>query len=542
MKRIITLMALLSVVALTGCKKDPAEPVKLSKPTLTVENITANGFTVRWDAVSNAQDYTVILNSEAEIQTELSKVYTNLAPGTYTIKVKANAPKSTKEFRDSDFAETTATIVQPETPELTFTFNITEVTETSALLTVTPSDPNATYYFDNMSIEEFETFSDPNDIRDFCVDFYVELGAEEGLTPEESMEIMVSTGVDSWRPTAMVPGGEYLVFAFGVNIDGTYTTDIMYQTYQTLTPQDKEREPEHFDGDYYGQAYSDAHNYYIHLSSNGFDDAGYAYPNSWVYTFDLYGAAPETLEDVVIPAGTYTLDLEDTFAEGTFAFNGSFYWTTNDEAGTLSQEQFESGTLVVTENGITAELVIDGMNHTLTYEGSPSLGSYTGPFSNLTGDVEADLSDSFVVYASYGDDYGIGATNYAIQTANIYGGDTFFIEFNSAGDSMVGTYEAAEEPEAGKFIAGSFDGGSWYELKAAYGESTGTKAPLVDGTITISYNEADLTHTLVIDVLDDLGNRITANYTGLMQPANVAPTNVKGDNRLSIKKAPSRVR
>ncbi len=535
MKRVITLLALLSVVALTGCKKDPADPVQLTKPTLSIENITEDGFTVTWNAVANAADYTVILNNETGVtQSETTKVFTGLAAGTYQVRVKANAPKNSKEFRDSDIASATATITAPEKQPLTFEFVISELTEVSAKLTVIPSDAQATYYFDNLSKAEFDQFNEPNDIRDYFIELFEELAAQDGLTLEETIEHNVSIGEDSWPPTGMTPGADYVVFAFGLNPDGTFTSDVQYKEYQTLANEDIEVTANVLVGNYYGDAYGEGMNYYITLSNNGFNDANVSLPNSWYYTIDLYGAEPETLDDVVIPAGTYTFDPDYTTEPGTFAAYESYFWKTDANNAVLTDTYIEDGTIVVTSTGITAEFVIMGATHTVTFEGVPSIGSANGPLSTLTEDLEADLSGSLIAYSNYGDYNDIGATNYVIQTLKSQGGDTFLIDFNTTGEGLAGTYTAGEEPEAGKFLAGSQGSGTWYRLTGPYGAATTTQAPLVDGVITITDNGND-NYTIEIDAYDDVGNHITASHTGFMQSTGVAPANVKGATKAPAK-------
>lgn len=105
-------------LALTACGKDtddtgkPVEKVALETPTLTVSNQTENGFTISWNAVENAVGYTYIMTEQATT-TETSVTFSDLQPGSYTVRVQANAAADSKEYKDSQFADITVTITAP---------------------------------------------------------------------------------------------------------------------------------------------------------------------------------------------------------------------------------------------------------------------------------------------------------------------------------------------------------------------------------------------------------------------------------------------
>ena len=120
-----------------------------------------------------------------------------------------------------------------------------------------------------------------------------------------------------------------------------------------------------FDGTYYGDG-----NYYIVVSdaevtgNDAVDGATY-------YYFDIY-AGVET-EDLSVPNGTYTFDLSNSYATGTFTEEYGYGFIINGGVPTWYLYA-EGSKLTVSDNKIVAELVLtDGAKHIVTYEGSLSL-------------------------------------------------------------------------------------------------------------------------------------------------------------------------
>lgn len=122
----------------------------------------------------------------------------------------------------------------PDPETLTITLEISDITETSALVTAIPSNDEAPYYFDVTTPEVLAQFSD-EDFMQAYIEELVALGEPEGLTPEETLEILCSVGEDAWQPTGMTPGATYVAFAFGLNYDGTITTELITEEFTTLT-------------------------------------------------------------------------------------------------------------------------------------------------------------------------------------------------------------------------------------------------------------------------------------------------------------------
>lgn len=541
MKKFFSLLALVSLFCFTACEEEKPtpkpEPQQLQQPLIEVTEVTETGFTVAWNAVENAADYTVVLNEVSEVVAETTKTYTDLAAGTYTVKVKANAPQGSELYLDSEF-DSQEVIIEgvPEPTELTFEFGVEDLTSTSATVWAYPSDKTMSYYFDTMSLEEFEMY-EPTELCDLIVELWAEMGAEEGLSLEETLEIMCSVGDDKWTPTAMEPNTDYVVYAFGLNYDGTYTSELQHQVFRTLEaegPGDVNFVADQIWGVYYGEMYTPGWgNYWFFLTDNGFDEYGWEYPNSTYYRIDLYAPLVEDLSNIQVPVGTYTLDPDDTYAVGTFSVGYSCYWQSDAEGNQKFEPiPFDSGTLEVTEEGMTLEVVIAGETHYVTFEGTYNLTDESpSTMSTLTEDLEVDMAGCTIEIEEWGDYWGCGYCNWYIKMyPNVANGNRGYFQFDlisayvDAASGYLGTYTGSFNFEPSTYITGFNDGGqaggSWYFEED--GTNVYNQAPLSQGTLEITLNE-DGTHTFELEAYDDAGNLITMSHTADLSASSSAP-------------------
>lgn len=263
-----------------------------------------------------------------------------------------------------------------------------------------------------------------------------------------------------------------------------------------------------FNGTYYGDG-----NYYIVISdaevtgNNGVDGATY-------YYFDIY-AGVET-EDLSVPNGTYTFDITNSYADGTFTEEYGYGFLLTD--GVPTWYLYDEGSkITVSDNKIVAELILtDGAKHIVTYEGSLSLG---GDVLNEDIEVNATGWDAIVEY--YGQYYNYDTDNYYVQLfedAESGNGGYFVLDLLADYATCVdhsGTFTGSESMDINTFMSGYIDdgylAGSWYaELEG--GVTTGVMAPLTEGTVTVTLN-SDGTQTYTFDCTDDMGNKITGSVT-----------------------------
>ena len=206
--------------------KEPEDPVALATPQLTVE-VSETSFTVSWTAVDNAESYSYVFQDEAEETTsETSVTFSDLEPGTYSVKVKANAPVGSVEYTDSEYAEITATIEPPV--ELTFEITVTDVTYNSANIRIVPSDLTApyTYFFGYQS--DLDNFTGPEEFMTAMIEHY---------------EFDICTGELAGSVNDLPSNTEFIVVACGIDAGGTITSDVVVEPFTTeAAPVDEELE------------------------------------------------------------------------------------------------------------------------------------------------------------------------------------------------------------------------------------------------------------------------------------------------------------
>lgn len=174
-----------------------------------------------------------------------------------------------------------------------------------------------------------------------------------------------------------------------------------------------------FNAEYYGLEYSPTHNYYVLLSDKGLNEEGYAYAGGTYYQLDLYSVEGNVDSEgyIHIPAGTYTFDKSDSMAEWTLGNKYSGYSKVKEDGTAYEAKSgFESGQAVVTENGITLEVMIAGYKHTVTYTGAPKI--YVGSSSGGGGETPAPGDGEMVEFTAnyayamyYGDMYSPGVSD-----------------------------------------------------------------------------------------------------------------------------------
>jgi len=231
-------------------------------------------------------------------------------------------------------------------------------------------------------------------------------------------------------------------------------------------------------------------NYCFSLANKAFDEDGELPYGSECYFVDLYVEAyqGEWCETMTIPVGEYSLDLENGETAGTFSHDFSRHMVITED-GEYIPASYEAGKLIVTETGMTLTVTIQGVEHTVTYEGAMTLKN--GSEKPFDGTV-VELSHTMLYY--YGDFYTPGeADNFIIilgdkgltedgweyEDGNYYKFDTYTecIDKTNGISVPYGTYTlAAEYPtEVGVVASAAHYTGDW-EVDEA----------ITEGTLTIS--------------------------------------------------------
>lgn len=133
-------------------------------------------------------------------------------------------------------------IITPDAPEL-FDIEVSDIKGMSARVTITPPENDMRYFFWLYTMDSYERYQHCNDyellIYDYSFWLYISqlynYSLEEVITMDTIKgEVSLSTDnilyIAEWDT-------EYLVWAYGVNTDGTATTPITREVFKTLTPE-----------------------------------------------------------------------------------------------------------------------------------------------------------------------------------------------------------------------------------------------------------------------------------------------------------------
>ena len=289
-------------------------------------------------------------------------------------------------------------------------------------------------------------------------------------------------------------------------------------------------------GIYYGNQYSeteDSYNYSLVLSNNAnvYDFvSGYVdlRENSQYLFIDFYSSTPSSNYALTfkVPNGVYTLDTKNTTTPGTSGAEfTNLVFTTETES---TEVFFMGGTITVTDDTIEAVLdgkdgkqyIISGVNKVVDNTASYGNGAQPGEYSSLTGDLNIPFTGYTEVYHEKWYDYFvIGKHCWMLYVDDLSSEDEVMLMLlaDPEKERPEGTFPVSGDLTAEVVLPGYVDGygdsnGSWYWKLENFYEVIGM-APLKSGEVTISFEENKIC-TVVIDVVDDLGNKITGTCTG----------------------------
>jgi hypothetical protein len=253
--------------------------------------------------------------------------------------------------------------------------------------------------------------------------------------------------------------------------------------------------------------------------------------NSTYLFLDLY--ASESAENLNvsfnIPEGEYVLDVTDSAVAGTIgAYYTSLYITDEVEGVEVF---FVEGSVTVSAEGIEAKLYDNEGNEYHYFcpqtmvDNSDNFGPAWAPEgqSTLTGDLAVEFSNGAVYAECYGDYYVIGKNTWMYYVDDYATGDSFCFELLTDVDAAypLGRFSISNDLNNEQMALPGYVNGdgniiwSWYRLY--YADSVIGAAPLVGGEVVIEDN-GNGTVTVTIDVVDDLGNKLTGECVAYGAP------------------------
>lgn len=133
-------------------------------------------------------------------------------------------------------------IITPDAPEL-FDIEVSDIKGMSARVTITPPESDMRYFFWLYTMDSYERYQHCNDYELLIYDysFWLYISQLYGYSLEEVITMDTVVGGVSLSTDNILYiaewDTEYLVWAYGVNTDGTVTTPITRKVFKTLTPE-----------------------------------------------------------------------------------------------------------------------------------------------------------------------------------------------------------------------------------------------------------------------------------------------------------------
>ena len=171
-------------------------------------------------------------------------------------------------------------------------------------------------------------------------------------------------------------------------------------------------------GNYYGSEdlVSGLGHYWIIFSDGGIVD-GVATPNSEYFRLDLLGPTPADENDIRIPDGIYTLDIENDFNNFSILKLGNTDYLYIDNAGESWATPFTYAELDVEGNSMYLMAVVEDKEYHVTFNNDYTLSYNTlsEHISTLTSDYEIDLSNCNGSVKCFGNYWNCGYCNWQIE-------------------------------------------------------------------------------------------------------------------------------
>ena len=305
----------------------------------------------------------------------------------------------------------------------------------------------------------------------------------------------------------------------------------------------------YINGYYYGEKYGEGTDRYaFFLSDQGLNNGGQAYTNGTYYYIDCFSPANKSL---TLPLGTYTFDSSNSGSAYTINSDNSQLILTGDSVESTTSTIMTNAKMVVSANKIVLEATIDGKLHKVTFFGSLELEDVSGENpddggngsddktdgqdgeaqSTLTSDRHVTFDGEHRAKWGYeGDYWQTGYSNYTIYIMNKSGGyvygDTLqfdLITDNTSTDGkFAGKYTISDTPGKLVMMAGFTNKyaqavGSWF-YEYGGGSASGYKnyAMIKSGTAEFIDN-GNGTHTVILNGKDFKGNKITCDWTGVIE-------------------------
>lgn len=119
-------------------------------------------------------------------------------------------------------------------PSYTFGIAVSDVTETEATVTVTPSNDQATYYYGAVKKADFDAFESDAAYAQNILATLKAAADRKVLSLEEYLQTALSKGSSPKKITDLTAGTDYYAVAIGILTDGRLTSDLVKEAFKTI--------------------------------------------------------------------------------------------------------------------------------------------------------------------------------------------------------------------------------------------------------------------------------------------------------------------
>ena len=265
---------------------------------------------------------------------------------------------------------------------------VSDVAQTEATVTVTPSNDQATYYYAAVKKAEFDTFESDAAYAQHILDNLKAIADKKVLPLSEYLATALVKGSAPQKITDLTAGTDYYAVALGMLTDGRFTSDLVKEAFKTDDAPEPELVISKAGGYFFGTSFGAFDNFTFWMSEDTVTEDMMDFTGEGTYLlFDLNVAVTGK---ATLPAGTFPVASGADAEENTIApgadygggmMTGSAIVKINSD-GTKNYLYIDGGALIVEGAGssyvITAKVTSGGKEYEFKYEGGVSIYDTTG--------------------------------------------------------------------------------------------------------------------------------------------------------------------
>lgn len=278
-------------------------------------------------------------------------------------------------------------------PSYSFSVAVSDVAQTEATVTVTPSNDQATYYYAAVKKAEFDTFESDAAYAQHILDNLKAIADKKVLPLSEYLATALVKGSAPQKITDLTAGTDYYAVALGMLTDGRFTSDLVKEAFKTDDAPEPELVISKAGGYFFGTSFGAFDNFTFWMSEDTVTEDMMNFTGEGTYLlFDLNVAVTGK---ATLPAGTFPVASGADAEENTIApgadygggmMTGSAIVKINSD-GTKNYLYIDGGALIVEGAGssyvITAKVTSGGKEYEFKYEGGVSIYDTTGGGGNF---------------------------------------------------------------------------------------------------------------------------------------------------------------